>query len=93
MLDALLHSSTNLDQTSTKTPSVVCHPTTRQPSASNATTSSKRILSNDAYIHHPRKYPKLLTRALKDEFKAECQDIASLDTIPRKQSFNQVDFN
>jgi hypothetical protein len=59
---------------------------TRQTSASNL----KRLLDNN---EPPRKYPKLLAQALKDEIKIECQDhsiISSSTAIAATRPLNQV---
>jgi hypothetical protein len=66
-LDALLDSSNNLEHESP----IALRRTTRQTSK----TTLKRLNDNDEHSqNNPRKYPKLLTQALKDEIKVENHD-------------------
>jgi len=92
-LDSLFDSSTNIEQTSSP---IELRRTTRQKSASNATTTINLKRSgenNDDQLQNPRKYPKLLTQALKDDVKIECQDhsiISPSVALAATRPLNQV---
>ncbi|CAF4978279.1 unnamed protein product, partial [Rotaria socialis] len=88
-LDALLDSSTNIDQPMTQTSPIVLRRTTRQSSTSNTTINHKRSSDNDEHLQNSRKFPKLLTQALKDDFKIGCQDISPTQTITATKLLNQ----
>ncbi len=93
-MDALLDSSTNIEQTSSP---IVLRRTTRQTSASNTNTTInfKRLMDNDDQSQNSRKFPKLLTQALKDDIKIECQDhtiISPSVAIAATRPLNQVCF-
>lgn len=88
-LDDLLDSSTNIDQPLSQTSPIVLRRTTRQSSGSHSI-NFKRLADNDDQIQNSRKYPKLLTQALKDEFKVECQDISPSTAIAATKLLTQV---
>jgi hypothetical protein len=57
------------------------------------TTNLKRPIDNDEHLQNSRKYPKLLTQALKDEVKVEYQDhsiISPSTAIAATKQLNQV---
>jgi hypothetical protein len=93
-LDSFFDTSTNAEQTSSP---IVLRRTTRQTSASNTTTTInlKRLTDHDDQSQNPRKYPKLLTQALKDDVKIECQDhsiISPSVAMAATRPLNQVRF-
>ena len=66
-----------MDQPSLQNSPLASRRGTRPPSTSNAAqqmSNFKRSADPDDHLQNSRKYPRLLTQALRDEIKIECQD-------------------
>lgn len=72
-LDSFFDSTTNTTNEQISSP-IRLRRTAKSNIHTNSTVNLKRTSEHDELAQNPRKYPKLLTQALKDEVKVECND-------------------